>query len=299
VIPSLLKSAIYGSSSHLLSRFFRRDRGAGSGCKASKPPPGHGSPLPGGQPTGTGTDVGKTTVACAILTAWRERDRRARLGVCKPFSSGCGRDRDGLVSEDAQSLAQAAGCAAGRSVISPVCYAPPVAPAVAAEAEDRRPDWGAVSAALATLDAEYDAVLVEGVGGVRVPLDPAYPRFMLAEFARALAYPVLVVADAGLGTLNHTLLTIEALSRPFAAHQRRVVGAADGREGAGARARGAADEARQRGGRQPRGGCGVGRGLVAGGAGARCVARLAILGRQPAKHLFVDEQRADALADAA
>ena len=64
--------------------------------------------------TGTGTDVGKTTVACAILTAWRERDRRARLGVCKPFSSGCGRDRDGLVSEDAQSLARASGCAAGR-----------------------------------------------------------------------------------------------------------------------------------------------------------------------------------------
>ena len=162
--------------------------------------------------TGTGTDVGKTTVACAILTAWRERDRRARLGVCKPFSSGCGRDRDGLVSDDAQSLTRAAGCAAGRSVISPVCYAPPVAPVVAAEAEGRRPDWEAVSSALATLDAEYDAVLVEGVGGVRVPLDPAYPRFMLAEFARALAYPVLVVADAGLGTLNHTLLTIEALT---------------------------------------------------------------------------------------
>jgi len=182
-----------------------------------EPPP---LTTPGLFVTGTGTDVGKTTVACAILTAWRERDRRARVGVCKPFSSGCGRDRDGLVSEDAQSLARAAGCAAPRSVISPVRYAPPVAPAVAAEAEDRGPDWPAVSAALAALDAEHDAVLVEGVGGVRVPLDPAYPRFMVAELARALAYPVLVVADAGLGTLNHTLLTIEALT----AQECRVVG---------------------------------------------------------------------------
>lgn len=174
-----------------------------------EPPP---LTTPGLFVTGTGTDVGKTTVACAILAAWRERARRARLGVCKPFSSGCARDREGLLSEDAQSLARAAGCAAPRSVVSPVCYAPPLAPAVAAEAEDRGPDWTAVSAALTALDRDHDAVLIEGVGGTRVPLDPAYPRFMVAEFARALAYPVLVVADAGLGTLNHTLLTIECLT---------------------------------------------------------------------------------------
>lgn len=162
--------------------------------------------------TGTGTDVGKTTVTCAILAAWRERDRRVRLGVCKPFSSGCSRDREGMLSEDAQSLARAAGCAAPRSVVSPVCYAAPVAPAAAAEAEDRGPDWSAVSAALTELDRDHDAVVVEAVGGVRVPLDPEYPRFMVAEFARALAYPVLVVADGGLGTLNHTLLTVECLT---------------------------------------------------------------------------------------
>jgi len=178
------------------------------------PPMFESPPLttPGLFVTGTGTDVGKTTVACAILTAWRDQNRRVRLGVCKPFSSGCGRDREGLLSEDAQSLARAGGCAAPRSVVSPVCYAPPVAPAVAAEAEDRGPDWAAVSAALTALDRDHDALLVEGVGGARVPLDPAYPRFMVAEFARALAYPVLVVADAGLGTLNHTLLTVECLT---------------------------------------------------------------------------------------
>ncbi len=161
--------------------------------------------------TGTGTDVGKTTVSCAILTAWREQQRRVRLGVCKPFSSGCKRDREGLESADVRALAGASGCMAPRDVMSPVCYEAPLAPAVAAEAQGTRPDWDAVGRALSSLDADHDAVLIEGVGGVRVPLDPSYPRFMVGEFAKALAYPVLVVAQAGLGTLNHTLLTLETL----------------------------------------------------------------------------------------
>ncbi len=163
--------------------------------------------------TGTGTDIGKTTVACAVLRAWRERAPGARLGVCKPFSSGCTADPAGWRSDDAQSLARAAVCDAPREVVSPVCYGPPLAPAVAAESEGRGPDWAAVSDALSALDRDHDAVLVEGVGGVRVPLDPAAPNFMLAEFARALGYPVLVVADGRLGTLNHTLLTVECLKR--------------------------------------------------------------------------------------
>ena len=163
--------------------------------------------------TATDTDAGKTTVACGILASMRERDRRVRVGVCKPFSTGCRRDREGLVNDDAEALAHFADCRLPLDVINPIRFRQPLSPAAAAEAEGRPVDWPELYRSLARLDESSDAVLVEGAGGLLVPLDPRRPRYMIRELAVDLAYPVLIVCRPGLGTLNHTLMTAELLNQ--------------------------------------------------------------------------------------
>jgi dethiobiotin synthetase len=161
--------------------------------------------------TGTDTDVGKTVVTCAIAAVLRQQRRGVRLGVCKPFASGCRRDREGLVSSDAEALAHFADCRLPLSVVSPLTFRPPLAPASAAEEEDRKIDWPALARALRVLDDRCDGLIIEGVGGAMVPLDPAYPRYTFRDLAAALHYPVVVVCRATLGTLNHTAMTVHVL----------------------------------------------------------------------------------------
>ncbi|MEM7625600.1 MAG: dethiobiotin synthase [Planctomycetota bacterium] len=161
--------------------------------------------------TGTDTDVGKTVVSCAIAAALQEQQRRLKLGVLKPFATGCRVTRDGLINEDAEALAHFSGCAMPLELINPIRFRTPVAPAVAAEKERRPIDWSAIRYSLSMLDQNCDAVLVEGVGGLMVPLDPRFPRYMVGQFAEAIGYPVVVVCRATLGTLNHTAMTVELL----------------------------------------------------------------------------------------
>ena len=161
--------------------------------------------------TGTDTDVGKTVVSCAIASALREQQRRINLGVLKPFASGCRVTRHGLVNPDAEALAHFSGCAMPLELINPVRYRAPVAPAVAAEQEQRPIDWSAIGYSLSMLDQNCDAVLVEGAGGIMVPLDPRAPRYMVGQVAEAIGYPVIVVCRTTLGTLNHTTMTVELL----------------------------------------------------------------------------------------
>ncbi len=172
--------------------------------------------------TGTDTGVGKTVVSCAILHALRQhaRGRRLRLGVCKPFATGAHDGRDGPEQEDVHALMHFAECHAPVAHVCPQAFRMPAAPAAAAAAEGRSIDWPAVADALVALDQRHDALLIEGVGGIRVPLDPAQPRCTVVELIVALGYPVLVVCRAGLGTLNHTAMTVEVLERAGA----RVVG---------------------------------------------------------------------------
>ena len=98
-------------------------------------------------------------------------------------------------------------------LVAPVRFEAPLAPAVAAELVGEAIDWSAVGAALARLDGDADYLVVEGVGGVMVPLDPAQPGLTVRDFAAALGLPAVVVARAGLGTLNHTVMTVDALRR--------------------------------------------------------------------------------------
>ena len=166
--------------------------------------------------TATDTGVGKTVITCAIAAALRRRSGTPksdaiRVGVFKPMATGCRQDREGLVSEDAEALAHFADCRQPLEVICPIRYRPAMAPGVAAELTGIPTDWSALDRSLRVLDETHDTVLVEGVGGVLVPLDARDCLLTVRELAVALGYPVVVVTRATLGTLNHTAMTVDIL----------------------------------------------------------------------------------------
>ncbi len=160
--------------------------------------------------TATDTGVGKTVATCAI--AWQLRQQGVeKVGVCKPFATGCRRLREGLVSEDAEALAHFSDCRQRLDVINPIRYLKPLAPAVAAEGADEPPDFELLADCLHRLDEVNDALLIEGVGGVMVPLSPGDAKITVLDLIAAIGYPVVVVCRAGLGTLNHTAMTVALL----------------------------------------------------------------------------------------
>ncbi len=139
--------------------------------------------------TGTDTGVGKTLVTCAIAAALRRQRPSWRLGVSKPFSTGCRRDREGLVNPDAEALAHFADCRLPLATINPIRFIPPLAPAVAAEQVGGKVDWPLLAQSLEELDEHSDALLIEGVGGLMVPLDPQRPRLTVLDLARRCDTP--------------------------------------------------------------------------------------------------------------
>jgi dethiobiotin synthetase len=165
-------------------------------------------PVPGLLVTGTDTGVGKTLVAAAVADWFRRR--QFRVAVLKPVATGCVRRREGLVSEDAEFLAHHADARFPLHVVCPACYAEPLAPAVAAERAGEPLDWEAVARSVREMAAASDVMVVEGVGGLMVPMD-AKTTFL--DVATWLKLPAVVVARPGLGTINHTLLTVGALRR--------------------------------------------------------------------------------------
>lgn len=155
--------------------------------------------------TGTDTEVGKTLIAGAIARRLRRQGRSVE--VFKPVATGCRRTREGLVSADAEFLAA---CADSRSTlreINPVRYAAPLAPNVAAERARRDVDLDAIFQAYRRLTELSECVVVEGIGGLLCPITN---DFWVIHLARLLDLPVVIVARSGLGTINHTLLTLHA-----------------------------------------------------------------------------------------
>jgi len=150
--------------------------------------------------TGTDTSVGKTAVSCAIAAL--ARSRGLPLAVMKPAETGCVPD-----PLDALALREAAGSADPLELVCPYRFAEPLAPAVAARRAGRTLSLGHLVDCARKL-AEDRPLLVEGAGGLLVPYTE---RETCADLIAALGLPVLLVARAGLGTLNHTALTIEAL----------------------------------------------------------------------------------------
>ena len=153
--------------------------------------------------TGTDTGVGKTVVACALLRALRARG--VDVAGFKPIETGIG--PSGPL--DALALREAAGAHDALELVCPQRFALPAAPTVAAAAEGRRVELAAVRSAFAALAARHTCVIAEGAGGL---LAPATEAVSMAELARELGLPVLIVTRASLGTINHTRLTLEALA---------------------------------------------------------------------------------------
>ena len=156
--------------------------------------------------TGTDTGVGKTYVARGIAAALRAQG--VNVGVMKPAESGCAERAGKLIPADALALMKAAGVKDPLSLVNPYRFRKPLAPSVAAELERKHIDAGKIINAFRALSRRHDFMIVEGAGGIMVPLTKEY---LYLELAQELKLPVLIVARPGLGTINHTLLTIEAL----------------------------------------------------------------------------------------
>ncbi len=163
-------------------------------------------PIPGLFITGTDTDIGKTLVSGAIARYLRLRGRR--VAVSKPIASGCVRRREGLVSEDAEYLAHCADTPHPLDVVCPQRFEESLAPAVAAQRAGQTVDWPAVQWSIDTMCSDADLILVEGAGGIMVPLDA---KTTVLDVIRELRLPAVVVARPNLGTINHTVLTVDRL----------------------------------------------------------------------------------------
>lgn len=163
--------------------------------------------MPGIFITGTDTGVGKTRVAAALLEGLRARGIRA-VGM-KPVAAGCERVDGAWVNEDVALLRAASGVAAPMDLVNPYLLLEPLAPHIAAEREGRRIELAPIVAAYRELARLADWVVVEGVGGFRVPLNETEDT---ADLAVALGLPVLLVVGMRLGCLNHALLTAEAIA---------------------------------------------------------------------------------------
>lgn len=158
--------------------------------------------------TGTDTGVGKTAVA-AGLAAWC-RLQGMNVGVIKPVATGGTVVRGRLVSEDARVLKRAAGATDPWAWVNPVCYRQSLAPYTAARLTRRPVAWPPIDRAVRALAARHDFLLIEGVGGLEVPLTRTQT---VSDLIHRLGAPVLIVARLGLGTLNHTRLTVEQARR--------------------------------------------------------------------------------------
>jgi dethiobiotin synthetase len=159
--------------------------------------------------TGTDTGVGKTVATALLALALQQRG--VDVGVMKPFATGCVWRQGELIGEDAAWLREVTGVQDEMELINPARWEEPLAPLVAARrAGNAGEDWMArIREAYKVLSSRHECVLVEGVGGLLVPLPhPDESTFYTcAEFAGELGLPVVLVARRLLGTINHTVLT--------------------------------------------------------------------------------------------
>jgi dethiobiotin synthetase len=154
--------------------------------------------------TGTDSGVGKSIVAASICAALAARGER--VAAFKPVVTGLDEPAGGFPA-DHELLAAAAGGRQSPADVAPYRYGPPLSPHFAAQLAGETIEPARLVAAARRAAAEADALVAEGVGGLLVPITPGY---LVRDLARDLALPLVVTARIGLGTINHTLLTVEA-----------------------------------------------------------------------------------------
>ncbi len=154
--------------------------------------------------TGTDTGVGKTFVAGGLAAVLRNKG--IDVGVMKPVESGCRREGGILVAEDALLLREMSGSRDDLNLVNPYSLEHPLAPALAAEMEGVEIRLEVIREAYLALASRHDLVIVEGAGGMLVPLTSDHLMIDLVKVLGGL--PALIVTRAILGTLNHTLLSL-------------------------------------------------------------------------------------------
>jgi dethiobiotin synthetase len=157
--------------------------------------------------TGTDTGVGKTLVSVSLAAFFSLR-MGLNVGVMKPFETGLPVDRTELFPCDAKSLKDASGSTDNLGVINPCTFELPLAPETAAQLDGKTIDLTVVDRVYEKILKSHDITLVEGAGGILVPI---LEGFFFADLIARWALPTVVVARLGLGTINHTLLTCRTL----------------------------------------------------------------------------------------
>lgn len=158
--------------------------------------------------TGTDTGVGKTIVSALVINVLRMQG----LKTCamKPFETGALREGEVLIPSDGMFLKDAAQMEEPINYITPLCLEKPLAPMIAAEIERVEIDITSVWKSYEYLKKRYEAIVVEGTGGIMVPIKRDY---LVVDLIKDFGLPVLVVSRPGLGTINHTMLTLNELFR--------------------------------------------------------------------------------------
>jgi len=156
--------------------------------------------------TGTDTDCGKTEIALSLMQALQQRGLSV-LGM-KPVASGCEPTSEGLRNEDASRLRAQGSSEVPYELVNPYAFDLPVAPHIAAGWAGVEIDLETVRSAAECLSSESDFLVVEGVGGWRVPLGP---DLFVSDLPRILDLPVILVCGIRLGCINHSLLTVESI----------------------------------------------------------------------------------------
>ena len=154
--------------------------------------------------TGTDTEIGKTFITCALLH--RARRDGLRAAGLKPVAAGT--DASGL-NEDVENIRAASNIDLPRHLINPYCFAPAIAPHIAAAEAGVTIDLAPIRAACETARQQADLVIVEGVGGFCVPLGENQGS---DDLAVTLGLPVILVVGMRLGCISHALLTAEAIA---------------------------------------------------------------------------------------
>ena len=154
---------------------------------------------------GTDTGVGKTVVAGAMAAYLRSKGMS--VGVMKPAETGCRESGGELYPVDAAYLKKISGSTDPLDTICPYRFSEPLAPAVAAKRAGKKINIELIKKRFNAIAESHDAVIVEGAGGLMVPLSGKY---LFLDLAAELGLPLVIVGRAGLGTINHTLLTLNA-----------------------------------------------------------------------------------------
>ncbi len=156
--------------------------------------------------TGTDTDVGKTWISLGIIEALKQQGHK--VGVMKPISAGCDKTANGLRNQDALLLQQQSNIELSYDEINPYAFEPAIAPHIAATQNNIRIDIETIYQHFQSISEQSDYIVVEGAGGWLVPLNDFQS---MADLAKRMQLPVVLVVGMQLGCLNHALLSVESI----------------------------------------------------------------------------------------